>query len=987
MNGALLVRKRVRAKMAQALAFRAVILRAPAGYGKSAALTDAIEAAGIDAVRYSPASHIDSLGAFVRGLANALGGVAPAARLSFAGAWERAAESAAPAQQLARWIHAHLNGIRATIVLDQLHVAASAPGIDTFLRNLIDASPPDLRWMLALREDIDLPVPRWLADGVIGMPLERDVLAFNDTDVLDAARACGSPISFEKAQRICERTGGWPMGAMFALRSGKVADPGDDAMAERVFADRTAREREFLLMTCLLPDLDEPVCAAAGFDDARTLLRAMGADAGFMFADVEPHRYHDRFARYLQRRLQTENLQFAESLRRSAAALEETRRSGDALRLLAQHGMRGDLARLVDAHGLALLRTEDEDALQWALTALGAPDDLWSSRQLALKAIFEYRAGRVDTSDSWLALALEREGDEEANAEMAYRAASEMLQRRPTEAVALLEPHAHSKALPERLRVNILSALGAAYMNAGRAMQANECIWYAMGLAESLHDDGALAVLLVRAAYVALYSQTAQRAKALAARGALLAEKTLQFTIAFGAYSTLYAIAADEDDSQECLRCLRHLGESAAKCGNPQMQQYALMAQYELEMERGDEEVVAQIRGALQVFDVHYEERDARETIVPSRALELAMHGQFRDAYRLLLPSAEHQNEGDRAALRWAEVALYASAAGERAVALSALRAVRRFLRETPEISVRSYRAQLLCALSLSLLKKSAGERLLRSLDAAPPSARLRALFAAVRELIRSRAGARNGRDLEDALKALWQADAGGFAKAFTALPGGAHAREVPALIRTGKRFTGPALLVDEVDATLTELIARLDVSNPLTAEHSRAVSSWCARLARKLGLPPDEIVAASRSGLIHDVGKLLTPPEILNAARSLTAEEWQVMRAHALAGCDIVKEYPALLHLIPAIRSHHERIDGKGYPDGVPGGSIPFMARLVAVADSFNAMIGRRPYRKPMPPSIALIELGRHRGTQFDPEIVDAMIRIVEGSMATQYA
>lgn len=981
MNGPVVLRKRVRAKMAQALRYRAVILRAPAGYGKSVAVADAIEAAGIEAVRYSPASQVDSLGAFVRGFINALGGIAPAARLSFAGAWERAADSAAPAEHLARWLRAHLNGIETTIVLDQIHVAASAPGIEAFLSHLVDFSPPGLHWMIAVRDEIDLPVPRWLADGIIGMPLERDALEFDDTDVLDAARALGAAITLQEAQRIRERTGGWPMGVMFALRSEKFADPGDDAMAERIFADRSPREREFLLATCLLPDLDESVCAAAGFEDSANLLDAMASDAGFMFAGAQPHRYHDRFAVFLRRRLQSgAGGDFAAALGTAACALEECKRTGEALRLLAQHRVRDDLARLVDAHGLTLLRTEDEDAVQSAIAALGAPDQTWSSQQLALKAIFEYRADRVDTADSWLALALEREGDEAANAQIAYRSASEMLQRRPAEAISLLESHAQNKNLPETLRVSILSALGAAYMNAGRAMQANECIWYAMGMAENLGDDAALAVLLVRAAYVALYSENAERAKALATRGALLAGQTLQFTMAFGAYSTLYAIAADEDDPQECLRCLRHLGENAAKCGNPQMQQYALMAQYELEMERGDEEAAMRVRRALQVFDMHYEERDAMETILPSRALELAMQGQFRDAYRLLLPSAEHQIEGDRAALRWAEVSLYAAAAGEGAVARSSLRAARRALREKPDASVRSYRAQLWCSLALSLLKKNFGERLLRSLEGSAPSPRLRALFAAVRELIHADGAT-------GALTALWQADAGGFAKAFLALPIAGKTQGAPAFIRIDGPAGASPLLLDEVDATLTGLIARLELSNPLTAEHSRAVSSWCARLARRLGLSADEIVAAARSGLIHDVGKLLTPPEILNAARSLSAGEWQIMRAHALAGCEIVKDYTALLHLKPAIRSHHERIDGKGYPDGIAGSSIPFIARLVAVADSFNAMIGRRPYRKPMPPSVALMELERHRGTQFDPEMVDAMIGIVEGSAASQYA
>jgi HD-GYP domain-containing protein (c-di-GMP phosphodiesterase class II) len=103
-------------------------------------------------------------------------------------------------------------------------------------------------------------------------------------------------------------------------------------------------------------------------------------------------------------------------------------------------------------------------------------------------------------------------------------------------------------------------------------------------------------------------------------------------------------------------------------------------------------------------------------------------------------------------------------------------------------------------------------------------------------------------------------------------------------------------------------------------------------------------------------------------------------MRAHAAAGEAIVRRVPELRPFMPAVRSHHERLDGRGYPDGLRAGQIPLMARIVAVADCFNAMIGRRPYRLPMSPARAMEELVRSRGTQLDPEIVDAMVDVVLG-------
>jgi putative nucleotidyltransferase with HDIG domain len=184
---------------------------------------------------------------------------------------------------------------------------------------------------------------------------------------------------------------------------------------------------------------------------------------------------------------------------------------------------------------------------------------------------------------------------------------------------------------------------------------------------------------------------------------------------------------------------------------------------------------------------------------------------------------------------------------------------------------------------------------------------------------------------------------------------------------------------LDEVDARIDTLIVKLEARDPLTSEHSRAVSAWCSRLGRRLGLDSAEVTFAARCGLLHDVGKVATPLEVLNAPRALDDREWRLIRAHAAAGEAIVRAVPELRPFAPAVRSHHERLDGHGYPDRLPASAIPLMARIVAVADSFNAMIGRRPYRLPMPPVRALEELVRGRGTQFDPEVVEAMVDLVE--------
>jgi putative nucleotidyltransferase with HDIG domain len=183
---------------------------------------------------------------------------------------------------------------------------------------------------------------------------------------------------------------------------------------------------------------------------------------------------------------------------------------------------------------------------------------------------------------------------------------------------------------------------------------------------------------------------------------------------------------------------------------------------------------------------------------------------------------------------------------------------------------------------------------------------------------------------------------------------------------------------LDETDAAINAILVRLDAADPLTAEHSRAVAVWCSRIARRLTLSAEDVTFVSRCGMIHDVGKVTTPKEILHAPRKLTDDEWVFMRSHTTAGEKIVLEDPILARFAPIVRSHHERLDGKGYPDGIMAEAIPLHTRIVTVADCFNAMIGRRPYRAPMPPAKALEQLDANLGTQFDPDIVAAFHEIV---------
>jgi putative nucleotidyltransferase with HDIG domain len=216
-----------------------------------------------------------------------------------------------------------------------------------------------------------------------------------------------------------------------------------------------------------------------------------------------------------------------------------------------------------------------------------------------------------------------------------------------------------------------------------------------------------------------------------------------------------------------------------------------------------------------------------------------------------------------------------------------------------------------------------------------------------------------------------WLSDAAALQPVTAAIGSAIHRPRASAVEAAGQS-------VDDIDVTINNLLARLYEKDRLTGEHSQAVSLWCVRLARKLNLDDELSLLVQRGGVLHDIGKIATPSEILNAPRRLSDEERRVIERHPVEGAEIVVDMPSLERYIPMVRSHHERLDGRGYPDGLRAAEIPIEIRIVTVADCFNAMIGRRPYRPPLAPSIGLEELRRHQGAHFDPEIVEAMVQVV---------
>jgi diguanylate cyclase (GGDEF)-like protein/putative nucleotidyltransferase with HDIG domain len=175
------------------------------------------------------------------------------------------------------------------------------------------------------------------------------------------------------------------------------------------------------------------------------------------------------------------------------------------------------------------------------------------------------------------------------------------------------------------------------------------------------------------------------------------------------------------------------------------------------------------------------------------------------------------------------------------------------------------------------------------------------------------------------------------------------------------------------------DIASAVEAKDPYTYGHSKRVNVYAAALAEKIGLSSDEVSALSAAALLHDIGKVGIPDKVLNKKGKLSKEDWEAIKAHPRLGANIISNIPKLAPAVNTILYHHERWDGSGYPEGLKGEEIPLEARILALADSFEAMTSARPYRPALSLEEVVAELKQGAGFQFDPKLVDTFVDIVE--------
>jgi putative nucleotidyltransferase with HDIG domain len=177
----------------------------------------------------------------------------------------------------------------------------------------------------------------------------------------------------------------------------------------------------------------------------------------------------------------------------------------------------------------------------------------------------------------------------------------------------------------------------------------------------------------------------------------------------------------------------------------------------------------------------------------------------------------------------------------------------------------------------------------------------------------------------------------------------------------------------------LSAMLRTLDLRDRMTARHSAAVARYAREIAKEAGLSEAEQELAHTAGLLHDIGKFVFPDSILKGNSRLTDEEYEIVKMHPFHGAQVLAQIEGYGPVANIVLAHHERIDGTGYPNGMPGDEIPLIARIISVADTYDVMTSRDSYRKPVTSQTAIAELRRVSGTQLDGDMVEVFVKILD--------
>ncbi len=782
------MRARIHERLANATQFPVTLIVAPAGFGKSIALRDFIERAGLNAVRYDVRREDGTLLAFVRRLSETLEPIAPSALAAFPEMQERVRASDEPVSQLSDWFAEHLKHSTCTIVLDDLHYAAADPASIALLSDLIERTADRLKWIIAARSDVGLPVATWVAYGRMDIPVGEDDLRFTTEEALAAAEQTQSKIDLQEVEALRHLTEGWPVALAIALRTRTHSMDLRTAafstremiyryLAEQIFSSLTPEQRTFALASCVFSTFDTAVAQALGA--APAFLNELRTKTTFL-QETSPgdYRYHDLFRDFLEAELRRAGeTEWLHALCEAARVLYERGDAAGALILYTRAHAGDDVLRIIASDGFALFERGEAEKIALALDVL--PDAARRSSAVAtgLRAMIDASLGRFEIAQPGFLSAIDLAGDDaDLKLRLLHRLALELV-RLDGDCVTLLEPYAKDQSMAARYRAPILATLATGYLRSGRGDRAQQSARLALDLLDASLPDESRARVYQQAAFVERYAGSEEKARTYAQTSIRIALTNDLYDLAARAYSVLYTIARDvSDDPGESLRVLENLSECARKGASAHARLFALVAAYEIEGERGDDTALDGLERQMRESQAMLPSLKT-STVVMVDALRAAWNREFAAAHAIVSGTARVQSTSEQRSLRAAEAALYAAAAGAQEECERELDEAAAALETSHASSKHVIKARLVLALAhLVRGHEAAAHRFITDAERAltAPMIRMRALAQAVRTMYRVRLGQAGDRELEGALERLASGQFGGMARLLQALPAGA---------------------------------------------------------------------------------------------------------------------------------------------------------------------------------------------------------------------
>ncbi|MDB5028191.1 MAG: LuxR family transcriptional regulator, partial [Candidatus Eremiobacteraeota bacterium] len=685
------------------------------GLGKSTLIRDYLAVRAIPHLCFDAAPEHATPSEMVRGLSASLAAANPAMARSADNAAAQLERADGEAAALS-WAREHLAGVSATIVLDELHHVLGDARCASFLAALIEATVPQIRWIVAVRDATSFPVPRWLASGIADLPIESVELHVHPYEIRAAFAQSGYALSIADAKALYERTGGWALGLSVALATGNLTvsparDDVYDGLVDAAFQRFSDDDRDRVCELAAIGRFDERIVAALECEqgvidllrDCRlTFTTHAGADAFYEPCRSRVQHRLDRFA--AERR--------GVILDRAAGALERVGQVRDALALRLRSGDEESIASALDRRGFRALDHGEVSPVTDAVKALSDETLTRHPVALAISAALASLEESFDVSEAWYTMAIESARDGERR-EIVLRYGMDLVRRGRHDVVELLEAEAargETRANPDA-DAALWALLGTAYVGSSRLDCARDAARRALARLPGVEDDGLRARVLHQAAYVALNDGDPAMAKSLAERALRRADESFLYDLAARALSVLFNVAMlVEEDVAAARDALVRLEEAGRKAGSDGLRLYAILNAYAIEVDAGDV-------GALERLDRRLDEMQvlltatASEALLPAQALRAAWDGGFAHAYDLLANGADKLFDEDRTAYRWAEIAVYAAAAGKVGEARDAIDAARTSLQSLEREKPLAVRTAAYLALAQALLGDDAAAR------------------------------------------------------------------------------------------------------------------------------------------------------------------------------------------------------------------------------------------------------------------------------------